>query len=143
MTIPFFVALLLLSYLTTLLQSGWISAVFPASLKPDLMLIFVIYVGTLPYLLPGAVLIVLSSLAYELFSGSPDGFFLLIYLILFFSSSSWPRLLSSASPFLSGSCSYSSDKLCNISCSLFSPSFLEHSPIYCFRRGPGFSPRLR
>jgi len=84
MTIPFFLALLLLSYLMTLLQSGWISAIFPASLKPDLMLIFVIYVGTLPYLLSGAVLIVLSSLTYELFSGSPAGFFLFIYLIFFF-----------------------------------------------------------
>jgi hypothetical protein len=84
MTVPFFCALLLLSYVATLLQSGWISAIFPSALKPDLMLIFVIYVGTLPYLLPGAALIVLSGLGYELFSGGPAGFFLLIHLILFF-----------------------------------------------------------
>ncbi len=84
MTVPFFCTLFLLSCLATLLQSGWISAIFPGSLKPDLMLIFVVYVGTLPYLLPGAVLIVLSSLIYELFSGCPAGFFLFIYLTLFF-----------------------------------------------------------
>ena len=84
MTAPFFCTLLVLSYLLTLLQSGWVSAIFPVFLKPDLMLIFVVYVGTLPYLLSGAALIASTSLIYELFSGSPAGFFLLIYLILFF-----------------------------------------------------------
>ena len=53
-------------------------------LKPDLMLVFVVYVGTRPYLLSGAALVGVCGLLYGLFSGSPGGLILLIYFILFF-----------------------------------------------------------
>jgi len=84
MTGPFFLVLLLLLYLLTLLQSTWISEMLPHFLKPDLMLIFVVYVGTLPYLLSGAAIVAICGLLYELFSGCPGGLFVLIYLLLFF-----------------------------------------------------------
>jgi hypothetical protein len=84
MTVLFFCVLLSLSYLLTLWQSTWISEFVPYFLKPDLMLIFVVYVGTLPYLLSGATLVVFCGLLYELFSGCPEGLFVSIYLILFF-----------------------------------------------------------
>jgi|GEM_PF-780234 len=84
MTFLFFCVLLSLSYLLTLSQSTWISEFVPHFLKPDLMLIFVVYVGTLPYLLSGATLVAFCGLLYELFSGCPGGLFVFIYLILFF-----------------------------------------------------------
>ncbi len=84
MTIPLFSALLFLFYLILLLQTTWASEIFPAFMKPDLMLVFVIYVGTLPYLLSGAALVGACGLLYEVFSGSPGGLILLIYFILFF-----------------------------------------------------------
>jgi cell shape-determining protein MreD len=84
MTVPFFSALLLLFYALLLLQTTWLSEIFPALLKPDLLLVFVIYVGTLPHLLSGAALVGLCGLLYELFSGSPGGLVLLIYFILYF-----------------------------------------------------------
>jgi len=84
MTVPFFSALLFLFYLILLLQTTWISEIFPPFLKPDLMLVFVIYVGTLPYLFSGAALVGAGGLLYELFSGSPGGIILMTYFILFF-----------------------------------------------------------
>jgi hypothetical protein len=84
MTVPFFCILLLLSYLLTLLQSTWISEIVPLFMKPDLILVFVVYVGTLPYLFSGAAVAVFCGLLYELFSGAPGGLFVLIYLVLFF-----------------------------------------------------------
>ena len=84
MTVPFFSSFLFLFYLVLLLQTTWISEIFPHFLKPDLMLVFVVYVGTRPYLLPGAVLVGVCGLLYELFSGIPGGLILLIYFILFF-----------------------------------------------------------
>ena len=84
MTVPFFSSLLFLFYLVLLLQTTWVSEIFPHFLKPDLMLVFVIYVGTRPYLLSGAVLVGSCALLYELFSGSPGGLVMMIYFILFF-----------------------------------------------------------
>jgi hypothetical protein len=84
MTVLFFSSFLLLFYLVLLLQTTWISEIFPHFLKPDPMLVFVVYVGTRPYLLPGAVLVGVCGLLYELFSGIPGGLILLIYFILFF-----------------------------------------------------------
>ena len=84
MTVPFFSALLFLFYLVILLQTTWVSEIFPSFLKPDLMLVFVVYVGTLPYLLSGAALVGACGLLYEPFSGSPGGLVMLIYFILFF-----------------------------------------------------------
>jgi hypothetical protein len=84
MTVPFFLVLLLLLYLLTLLQSTWISEMIPHFMKPDLMLIFVVYVGTLPYLISGAAVVAIGGLLYELFSGCPGGLFVVIYLLLFF-----------------------------------------------------------
>ena len=84
MTVPFFSAFLFLFYLIILLQTTWVSEFFPLFFKPDLMLVFVVYVGTRPYLLSGAALVGVCGLLYELFSGSPGGLILLIYFILFF-----------------------------------------------------------
>ncbi len=84
MTVPFFSALLLLLYLLMILQSTFISDIVPPLIKPDLMLIFVVYVGTLPSLVSGAILVALCGLLFELFSGCPGGLFVLIYLLLFF-----------------------------------------------------------
>lgn len=84
MTVPFFSALLFLFYLILLLQTTWVSEIFPPFLKPDLMLVFVVYVGTLPYLFSGAALVGAGGLLYELFSGSPGGIILMTYFILFF-----------------------------------------------------------
>ncbi|MCX5910642.1 MAG: hypothetical protein NTV04_01815 [Deltaproteobacteria bacterium] len=84
MTVPFFSALLFLFYLILLLQTTWVSEIFPPFLKPDLMLVFVVYVGTLPYLFSGAALVGTGGLLYELFSGSPGGIILMTYFILFF-----------------------------------------------------------
>lgn len=84
MTVTFFSALLFLFYLLILLQTTWLSEIFPPFLKPDLMLVFVVYVGTLPYLFSGALLVGLCGLLYGLFSGIPGGLVTLIYFILFF-----------------------------------------------------------
>ncbi|MBP1715134.1 MAG: hypothetical protein H6Q42_3337 [Deltaproteobacteria bacterium] len=84
MTVPYFFSFLLLFYLVLLLQTTWVSEIFPPFFKPDLMLVFVVHVGTLPYLLSGAILVGACGLLYELFSGSPGGLMLLIYFLLFF-----------------------------------------------------------
>lgn len=93
MTIPFFSALLFLFGLLLLLQTTWFSEIFPLFLKPDLMLIFVVYVGTLPYLLSGAVLAGFCGLLYELFSGSPAGLIVLTYFILYFLLKSLAKII--------------------------------------------------
>lgn len=93
MTIPLFSALLFLFYLILLLQTTWFSEIFPLFFKPDLMLVFVVYVGTLPYLLSGAVLVGICGLLYGLFSGSPGGLMMLIYFILFFLMKSLTKII--------------------------------------------------
>jgi hypothetical protein len=84
MTIPFFFVFLFLFYLLVLLQSTWVAEIFPPFLKPDLMLIFVVFVGTRPHLVSGAVLVGVCALLFELFSGMPGGLVLIVYFALFF-----------------------------------------------------------
>jgi hypothetical protein len=79
-----FLILLLTAYLLSLFQSAVISELFPNFLKPDLMLIFITYLGTSPFLITGAVLSVGCGLFTDTFSGSPFGLFLFIYPGIFF-----------------------------------------------------------
>jgi len=79
-----FGVLLLTAYLLSIFQSAVVSEIFPNFLKPDLMLIFISYLGTSPFLITGAILTLGGGLFYDTFSGSPFGFFLLIYLVIFF-----------------------------------------------------------
>jgi cell shape-determining protein MreD len=79
-----FLILLFTAYLLSLFQSAVTSEIFPNFLKPDLMLIFITYLGTSPFLITGAVLALAGGLFYDTFSGSPFGLFLFIYLGIFF-----------------------------------------------------------
>jgi hypothetical protein len=93
MTIPLFSALLFLFYLLLLLQTAWLGEIFPRFLKPDLPLIFVVYVGTLPGLVSGALLVGLCGLLFELFSGVIGGLAVLNYFILFFLLKSLAKII--------------------------------------------------
>ena len=79
-----FGVLLLTAYLLSIFQSAVVSEIFPNFLKPDLMLIYISYLGTSPFFITGAILTLGGGLFYDTFSGSPFGFFLLIYLVIFF-----------------------------------------------------------
>lgn len=79
-----FLILLLTAYFLSLFQSAVISELFPNFLKPDLMLIFITYLGTSPFLITGAVLTLGAGIFYDTFSGSPFGLFLFLYLGIFF-----------------------------------------------------------
>jgi hypothetical protein len=79
-----FGVLLLTAYLLSIFQSAVVSELFPNFLKPDLMLIFITYLGTSPFLITGAMLTLGGGLFTDTFSGSPFGFFLMIYLVIFF-----------------------------------------------------------
>ena len=76
--------LLLTAYFLSIFQSALVSEIFPNFLKPDLMLIFITYLGTSPFLIAGATLTLAGGLFYDTFSGSPFGFFVMIYLVIFF-----------------------------------------------------------
>ncbi len=76
--------LLLTAYLLSIFQSAVMSEFFPNFLKPDLMLIFITYLGTSPFLVTGAMLTFAGGFFCDAFSGSPFGFFLMIYLVIFF-----------------------------------------------------------
>ena len=76
--------LLLTAYGLCIFQSALVSEIFPNFLKPDLMLIFITYLGTSPFLIAGATLTLAGGLFYDTFSGSPFGFFVMIYLVIFF-----------------------------------------------------------
>jgi hypothetical protein len=84
MTIPFFFAFLFLFYLLVLLQTTWMTEIFPPFLKPDPMLIFVVFVGTRPHLISGAALVGVCALLYGLFSGIQGGLMMIVYFIFFF-----------------------------------------------------------
>jgi len=79
-----FLTPVLLAYFLALLQSTVISEFFPSFLKPDLMIIFITYLGTSPSLFFGASLAFFCGVLYDTFTGSPFGLFSLIYLNLFF-----------------------------------------------------------
>ena len=93
MTVLFFSALLFLFYLLLLLQTTWLGEIFPLFMKPDLMLVFVVYVGTLPCLVSGAILVGICGLLYELFSGVLGGLVVLTYFILFFLLKSMAKVI--------------------------------------------------
>lgn len=76
--------LLAIAYLLALLQSTMASAIFPNFMKPDLILIFITYVGTSLPLMPGSILTLFCGLLYDTFSGSPFGLFLFAHLSVFF-----------------------------------------------------------
>jgi len=76
--------LLGIAYSLTLLQSAMTSAIFPNFMKPDLILIFITYLGTSLPLMPGSILTLFCGLLYDTFSGSPFGLFLFIHLSIFF-----------------------------------------------------------
>jgi hypothetical protein len=48
------------------------------------MLIFITYLGISPFLITGAMLTLGGGLFSDTFSGSPFGFFLMVYLVIFF-----------------------------------------------------------
>ena len=76
---------LLITFLLGILQSTLISLIFPSYLKPDLMIVLVIFLGTSFPLLPGAFLVLFCGLIYDAFSGGVLGLFAFIYLFLYFS----------------------------------------------------------
>ena len=76
---------LLTAFLLTLVQSTLISLVFPSYLKPDLMILLVIFLGISFPPLPGAFLVLFCGLLYDTFSGGSLGLFAFVYLFIFFS----------------------------------------------------------
>jgi len=83
--VPRFLIFLLSSLLLTIFQSTLVSLIFPSYLKPDLMLILVVFLGISFPLLPGAFLVLFCGLLYDTFSGGPLGLFSFVYLFIFFS----------------------------------------------------------
>ena len=79
-----YIILPLIAFFLTLLQSAVISELLPNFIKPDLILILITYLGISPLLVAGAILVFFCGLLQETFSGSPHGFFLFIYLSIFF-----------------------------------------------------------
>ena len=80
-----FFIFLLTAFLLTLLQSTLISLIFPSYLKPDLMILLVVFLGISFPLLPGAFLVLFCGLLYDTFSGGSLGLFAFVYLCIFFS----------------------------------------------------------
>jgi rod shape-determining protein MreD len=80
-----FLIFLLSAFLLGVLQSTLVSLVFPAYLKPDLMIILIVFLGLSFPLLPGAFLALFCGLLYDTFSGQVLGLFSFIYLTIFFS----------------------------------------------------------
>ena len=80
-----FFIFLLFALLLTILQSTLVSLIFPAYLKPDLMLVLVVFLGISFPLIPGAFLVLFCGLLYDTFSSGPVGLFSFVYLFLFFS----------------------------------------------------------
>ena len=76
---------LLIAFLLGILQSTLISLIFPSFLKPDLMILLVIFLGISFPLLPGALLVLFCGLLYDTFSGGVFGFCAFIFLSIFFS----------------------------------------------------------
>ena len=79
-----FLILPFIAFFLTLFQSAVVSEILPNFVKPDLMMILITYLGASPLLITGAILVFFCGLLQETFSGSPHGFFLFIYLSIFF-----------------------------------------------------------
>ncbi len=75
--------MLFFTYILLILQSTIITEALPAYLKPDLMLIWVTYLGILTPLFPGTLLVFFCGFLYDTFSGSPFGLFLVLFLGIF------------------------------------------------------------
>lgn len=88
-----FLIFLLSALLLTIFQSTLVSLIFPSYLKPDLMLILVVFLGVSFPLLPGAFLVLFCGLLYDTFSGGPLGLFSFVYLFIFFSLKLLARVL--------------------------------------------------
>lgn len=80
-----FLIFFLSAFLLGVLQSTLISLIFPSYLKPDLMILLVLFLGDSFPLLPGALLVFFCGLLYDTFSGGVLGLFAFIYLAIFFS----------------------------------------------------------
>lgn len=79
-----FFIFLLIAFLLTLLQSTLISLIFPSHLKPDLMILLVVFLGIFFPPLSGAFLVLFCGLLYDTFSSGPLGLFAFVYLSIFF-----------------------------------------------------------
>ena len=82
---PRFLIFLLCAFLLAVFQSTLVSLIFPSFLKPDLMIVLVIFLGISFPLLSGAFLVLFCGLLQDTFSGGVLGLFVFIYLCLFFS----------------------------------------------------------
>ncbi len=71
-------------YFLAIGQSALMSEIFSNYLKPDLMLILIVYLGLYNAPLPGAIKILAGGLFYDSLSGGPFGLFSTIYLAIFF-----------------------------------------------------------
>ncbi len=80
-----FLIFLLCAFLLAVLQSTLVSLVLPDYLRPDLMILLVIFLGTSFPLTTGAILVLFCGLLSDTFSGGTFGLFAFIYLSLFFS----------------------------------------------------------
>lgn len=74
----------LIIYLIPICQSAIISEIFPSFIKPDLMIILIVYWGVSNTLFPGAVKTLAGGLFYDSLSGSPFALFGTLYLEIFF-----------------------------------------------------------
>jgi rod shape-determining protein MreD len=79
-----FLIFLLCAFFLAIFQSTLISLVFPSFLKPDLMIVLVIFLGITFPLLPGAFLVLFCGLLYDTFSGGTLGLFAFVYLCIYF-----------------------------------------------------------
>lgn len=79
-----FFIFLLCAFLLTIFQSTLVSLIFPSFLKPDLMIVLVVFLGIYFPLLPGAFLVLFCGLLYDTFSGGTLGLFSLVYLCIYF-----------------------------------------------------------
>jgi cell shape-determining protein MreD len=79
-----FLIFLLCAFLLVIIQSTLISLIFPSFLRPDLMVVLVIFLGISFPLFSGAVLVFSCGLLYDTFSGGTLGFFAFVYLCLYF-----------------------------------------------------------
>ncbi len=79
-----FLIFFLSAFLLGVLQSTLVSVIFPAFLRPDLMILLVAFLGISFPLFPGALLTLFCGLLYDTFSGQAAGLFSFIYLAIFF-----------------------------------------------------------
>lgn len=84
MTMVRFLVLLLSAYFLAVFQSAVAGEILPDLIKPDLMLIFVVYLGIRVPPIPGGLLTLFCGLLYDTYSGSRFGLFLFSDLCIFF-----------------------------------------------------------